>query len=116
MAHALRRGGRFEEALGRTARRSAAGSTGHRGAVANQLENIAYVQIEPGGPSSRPDCWAPRRPPRGGRSQHGLRRRARDARSVERLRSSLSPEAFDTAWAAGRSLSQADAVALAVAA
>ena len=36
-------------------------------------------------------------------------------RSLERLRAALSPAVFEGAWAAGRALSQADAVALALA-
>ena len=35
--------------------------------------------------------------------------------SLERLRAALMPAAFEDAWAAGRALSQADAVALALA-
>jgi len=34
---------------------------------------------------------------------------------LERLRTSLNPDAFEEAWIAGRSMSQSDAVALAVA-
>ena len=34
---------------------------------------------------------------------------------LERLRAAMTPVAFDEAWAAGQALSQADAVALALA-
>ena len=49
MAHALRRGGRLDEALA-LYRETIGGwvHLGHKGAVANQLENIAYVDIERG--------------------------------------------------------------------
>ena len=49
MAHALRRGGRLEEALA-VYRETIGGwvHLGHKGAVANQLENIAYLDTERG--------------------------------------------------------------------
>ena len=49
LAHALRRGGRLDEAMG-LYRETIPGwvHLGHRGAIANQLENIAYVEIERG--------------------------------------------------------------------
>ena len=58
MAHALRRGGRLDEAIA-LYRETIGGwvHLGHRGAVANQLENIAYVAVERGrlriGPAAR---------------------------------------------------------------
>ena len=89
---------------------------GHKGAVANQLENIAYLDTERG------------------RTELAVRllgaadalREAADARmafdeepeyvaSLERLRAAMMPAAFEHAWATGRALSQADAVALAAA-
>ena len=117
MAHALRRGGRLDAALA-VYRETIAGwiHLGHKGAVANQLENIAYLETERG------------------RTELAVRllgaadalREAADARmafdeepeylaSLERLRGALMPAAFEHAWATGRGLSQADAVALAVA-
>ncbi|HLO35078.1 MAG TPA: AAA family ATPase, partial [Candidatus Deferrimicrobium sp.] len=49
MAHALRMGGRLDEALA-LYRETIGGwvHLGHKGAIANQLENIAYVRIERG--------------------------------------------------------------------
>ena len=115
MAHALRRGGRLDEALA-LYRETIGGwvHLGHKGAVANQLENIAYLATERG------------------RTELAVRllgaaeaiREAADARmafdeepeylaSVERLRAALIPAVFEGAWAAGRGLSQVDAVALA---
>jgi tetratricopeptide (TPR) repeat protein len=117
MAHALRRGGRLDDALAMY-RETIGGwvHLGHKGAVANQLENIAYLDTERG------------------RTELAVRllgaadalREAADARmafdeepeyvaSLERLRSVLMPVAFEHAWATGRGLSQAEAVALALA-
>jgi predicted ATPase/class 3 adenylate cyclase len=117
MAHAFRRGGRLDEALA-LYRETIGGwvHLGHKGAVANQLENIAYLATDRG------------------RTALAVRllgaadaiREAADARmafdeepeyvaSVERLRAALSPAVFEDAWAAGRGLSQVDAVALALA-
>ena len=117
MAHALRRGGRLEAALA-VYRETIPGwiHLGHKGAVANQLENIAYLETERG------------------RTELAVRllgaadalREAADARmafdeepeynaSLARLRGALMPATFEQAWATGRDLSQADAVALAVA-
>jgi tetratricopeptide (TPR) repeat protein len=117
MAHALRRGGRLGEALA-LYRETIGGwvHLGHKGAVANQLENIAYLDAERG------------------RIELAVRllgaadalREAADARmafdeepeyvaSLERLRAALMTAAFENAWATGRVLPQADAVALAVA-
>ena len=117
MAHALRRGGRLDEALA-LYRETIGGwvHLGHKGAVANQLENIAYVDTERG------------------RTELAVRllgaadalREAADARmafdeepeylaSLERLRAALMPAVFESAWATGRALSQADAVTLALA-
>ena len=49
MAHALRRGGRLDEALA-LYRETIGGwvHLGHKGAVANQLENIAYLATDRG--------------------------------------------------------------------
>src|ERR1044071_9858988 len=51
MAHALRRGGRLDDALA-VYRDTIDGwvHLGHKGAVANQLENIAFVAVEQGEP------------------------------------------------------------------
>ena len=49
LAHALRRGGRLDEALA-LYHETIGGwvHLGHKGAIANQLENIAYIDIEQG--------------------------------------------------------------------
>jgi hypothetical protein len=117
MAHALRRGGRFDDALALYRETIAAWvHLGHRGAIANQLENIAYVSFEQGGMDRAVRLL-------------GAADVIRDAaeasmafdevpeylESVERLRASMDAETFDRAWTDGRSISQSDAVALALA-
>jgi len=117
MAHALRRGGRLDEALA-LYHETIGGwvHLGHKGAVANQLENIAYLSTELGRTELAVRLLG---------AAEALRETA-DARmafdeepeylaSVERLRAALTPAVFEGAWAAGRRLSQVDAVALAVA-
>ena len=105
MAHALRRGGRFDEALA-LYRETIGGwvHLGHKGAVANQLENIAYVDI-----GARPD--RARGPParRGGRAPRSRpmpawpsTRSPSTPQPLERLRGTLMPAAFEAAWATGR--------------
>ena len=49
LAHALRRGGRLDEAMAMY-RETIGGwvHLGQKGAIANQLENIAYVEVERG--------------------------------------------------------------------
>ena len=116
MAHALRRGGRLDEALA-LYRETIGGwvHLGHKGAVANQLENVAYLAYGAradrarGPPAGRRGCA-----PRGGRCPHGLRRGTR----VHRVPGSAARRADDrrrsrTPGPPVAALSQADAVALA---
>ena len=115
LAHALRRGGRLDEALAMY-RETIGGwvHLGHKGAIANQLENIAYVMVERGDAARAARLLG---------AADGLResshaRLAFDEepefeRFVERARAALSGAAFEAAWAEGRAMSQADAVALA---
>lgn len=116
LAHALRRGGRLDEAEARY--RDTIGGwvhLGHRGAVANQLENIAYVAIERG-------LWL-----RAARLL-GAAAAIREATGnqmtfdelpelegfIERLRGSMPVADYEAAMGAGRALSQPEAVALAI--
>jgi predicted ATPase/class 3 adenylate cyclase len=116
LAHALRRGGRLDAALAMY-RETIAGwvHLGHRGAVANQLENIAYVYVDQG------------RYERAARllgAAAAIREAARAAMAfdeepefrtfTDRVRAALPPVAFDAATAAGHALTIRDAVALAV--
>ncbi len=115
LAHALRRGGRLDEALAMY-RETIGGwvHLGHKGAIANQLENIAYIAVERGDAARASRLLG---------AADGLRaashaRLAFDeepefARFVERARAAVSPTAFEAAWAEGRAMSQAEAVALA---
>ena len=115
LAHALRRGGRLDQALAMY-RETIGGwvHLGHKGATANQLENIAYVMVERGDAARASRLLG---------AADGLResshaRLAFDeepefAGFVERTRAALGPTAFEAAWAEGRTMSQAEAVALA---
>jgi predicted ATPase/class 3 adenylate cyclase len=116
LAHALRRGSRLDEATALYQETIAAWvHLGHRGAVANQLENVAYVEIERG------------RHDRAARllgAAAAMREAANAAMAFDeepefeayraRLREAMTGAAFDAATAAGRKLSLKDAVALAV--
>jgi predicted ATPase/class 3 adenylate cyclase len=116
LAHALRRGGRLDEAMAMY-RETIAGwvHLGHRGAVANQIENIAYVDIDLG------------RYDRAARllgAASTIREAARAAMAFDeepefrtyeaRLREAMTAAGFDVSAGAGRTLSIKDAVALAV--
>jgi predicted ATPase/class 3 adenylate cyclase len=118
LAHALRHGGRFEDALA-LYRETIGGwvHLGHKGAIASQLESIAYLAVE------RSDVD---RAVRLLGAADGLRASVHSrltfeeepefAAYVERTRSALERSAFEKGWAEGRALSQAEAVALARAA
>ncbi len=117
LAHALRRGGRADEAAA-LYRETIGGwvHLGHRGAVANQLENVAYIAIDRGEHERAARLFG---------AAEALREAAESPRAmeevpefeafVERARAAVPGAAFDLAWEAGRATSQADAVALAVA-
>jgi tetratricopeptide (TPR) repeat protein len=116
LAHALRRGGRLDDALA-VYRETIAGwvHLGHKGAVANQLENVAYLLLERGthDPAVRLLGAA------------DAIREAADARmafdeepdytaALDRLHAGMTEASFADAWAAGRAMSQPDAVAMAL--
>ena len=115
LGHALRRGARFAEAMA-IYRETIGGwvHLGQRGAVANQLENIAFVAIEMG------------RPERAARllGAAAAMREAADAPMameegpeydaiVARLRDMLDRGVLETEWEAGRTLTLPEAVAFA---
>ena len=117
LAHALRRGGRLEEATA-LYRETIGGwvHLGHRGAVAHQLENIAYADIERGrheraarllgaAAAMRESATAPM----------AFDEEPEFQAFMTRLRAALTPAELEAATAAGRSLSMKQAVALAVA-
>ncbi len=116
LAHALRRGGRFDEALA-LYRETIGGWVRlcHRGAVANQLENLAYLAIDEGEAERAATMLG---------AATAMREAARAAMAFDeepeyaayaaRVRAALPPAAFDTATTAGRAMSVRDAVAFAV--
>jgi predicted ATPase/class 3 adenylate cyclase len=116
LAHALRRGGRLEEAMA-LYRETMTNwvRLGHKGAIANQLENVAYVLIagEAYEPAVRLLAAA------------DVIREAADARMAfdeepeynaakDRLRDAMTASAFAAGWAEGQAMSQPDAVAVAL--
>jgi predicted ATPase/class 3 adenylate cyclase len=117
LGHALRRGDRATEAMA-TYRETIGGWVhfGHRGAVASQLENIAYLAVEAGAF----DCAA-----RLLGAAEAMREAAASPRAVDeepeqeayaaRARAGLESAAFAAAWAAGRALTLPQAVAFAIA-
>jgi hypothetical protein len=116
LAHTIRRAGRLDEAMAmyRISIHSWVRS-GNRGAVAHQLENVAFVLIALGEDD---------RPARLLGAAAALREAARSPMIeserleydtwIARLRASADPAAVDAAMAAGRRLAMADAVELAV--
>ena len=117
MAHALRRGGRLDEALA-LYRETIGGwvHLGHKGAVANQLENIAYVAVEHGEPDRAARLLGAADAIReASGAQMAFDEEPEHAAYLERLRTAMAPVAFEAAWTAGRALSQSEAVALALA-
>ena len=118
MAHALRRGGRLDEAL--TVYRETIDGwvhLGHRGAVANQLENIAYVAVEQGDPDRAVRLLGAAETIREvGRSQMAFDEEPEYDAYLERARAAMAPSAFEGARTEGRALSQSDAVTAALAA
>jgi predicted ATPase/class 3 adenylate cyclase len=116
LAHALRRGGRLDEALA-IYRETITGwvHLGNRGAVANQLENVAYVLIERGEqePAVR-FLGAADAIREAADARMAFNEEPEYAASIDRLRATMSAAAFDDAWSAGRAISQAEAVAFAL--
>lgn len=117
MAHALRRGGRFDDALALYRETIAAWvHLGQRGAIANQLENIAYVWFEQGDLDRAARLLGAADVIRDvAEASMAFDEVPEYTESVERLRTSMDGATFDRAWADGRSMSQTDAVALALA-
>jgi hypothetical protein len=90
---------------------------GHRGAVANQLENVAYVAVDRGDVDRGARLFGAAEALReAADSPMAFDEAPEYAEFVARARGSLDPAAFDPAWAAGRTMALAEAVALALAA
>jgi tetratricopeptide (TPR) repeat protein len=115
LGHALRRGGRLDEAEA-TYRETIGGwvHLGHRGAVANQLENIAFVAVE----RSQAERGARLLGAASAIREVAGAKMAFDEvpeleRFIERVRAAIPVRDFDAAWAAGRAMTMTEAVALA---
>ena len=115
LAHALRRGVRLAEAEA-LYRETIGGWVhfGHRGAIANQLENIAFVAVDDGRLERAAQLLG---------AAAAIRETSQQSmafdevpefeRYVKRLCAAMSGPDFDATWAAGRGLTMADAVTLA---
>jgi predicted ATPase/class 3 adenylate cyclase len=115
LAHALRRGGRLPEAMA-IYRETIGGwvHLGHRGAVANQLENIADVAIEEGRLERAARLFGAAEAIRAAADAPMAYDEVPEyASHVAKLREALDPMALATSWEEGRRLTFADAVALA---
>ncbi|HEU0244698.1 MAG TPA: hypothetical protein VFQ75_12395, partial [Candidatus Limnocylindrales bacterium] len=116
LAHALRRGNRLDDALAMY-RETIPGwvHLGHRGAIANQLENVAYVLVARNAHDTAVRLLGAAdtiREVAGARM--AFDEEPEHAAALEALGAALPPTAFADAWAAGRAMTQAEAVALAV--
>jgi predicted ATPase/class 3 adenylate cyclase len=115
LAHALRRGGRLDEAMA-VYRETIGGwvHLGHRGAVANQLENIAYVAVDQGDLDRAARLFGAAEALReASGSRPAFDEEPEMARYVERLRTAMPVAELDPAWSVGRSLTMAEAVGVA---
>jgi len=89
---------------------------GHRGAVANQLENVAYLLVERDEPVPAARLLAAAAAIReAANAQMAFDEEPEYAAAVDGVRETMGEAAFDAAWSAGSAMPQADAVALAVA-
>ena len=116
LAHALRQGGRLddaEETLHGTIRRWE--RFGNRGAVANELEAFAFIALARHDTDRATRLLAAAEDLRDAASAHRMPDEAIDFETaVARLRSEVDPQAFERAWASGRSMGAGDAVAFAL--
>jgi tetratricopeptide (TPR) repeat protein len=113
--HALRRGGRLDEAMA-IYRETIGGwvHLGHRAAVANQLENIAYVAISTGRFERAARLFGAAEAIRTALdAPMALEEGPEYERYLAGLRDALDPVTLDAAWDAGRASSFAEAVAFA---
>ena len=116
LTHALRRGARLDEAMA-LYRETIGGwvRLGNRGAVANQLENIAFIAIEQGdGVRTARLLGAAEALRELAESPMAATEEPEYQEWVGRLRAITDAAVVDAAWSAGRLMSMADAVAFAV--
>ena len=116
LAHSLRRAGAVDQADAEY-RRTILGwqRTGNRGAVANQLESLAFTAIAMGNGTRAAQLFGAAETLReaSGDPMTVDERGEYDA-EVDRLRGLIDAATLDAAWAAGRGLTDTDAVELAV--
>jgi tetratricopeptide (TPR) repeat protein len=116
LGHALRRAGRLDEA--ETVYREAIPGwvrLGNRGAVANMLEQSAFIAIDRAdGPRAAQLLGAAESIREGARALMAIDERAEYQPFVERLRSETPGMAVDAAWQVGRAMTLPQAVELAV--
>jgi hypothetical protein len=116
LAHALRHGGRLDEAEAMYRETIVAWShIGHRGAVANRIESFAFLALDRGQPERAARLLG---------AAEAIREVAGApmafdeepvmTRAVERLRTMAPADEIEAAWQAGRTLAYADAVTLAL--
>jgi predicted ATPase len=116
LGHAVRRGGGLDEALAILRRTIPEWEhSGNRGAIANQLESFGLIAVERAETDRAVYLLAAAAVLReeSGAAMLSLERVEYDA-GLERLHASMDPVTFEAAWAAGRTMSQADAVAFAL--
>lgn len=116
LAHALRRSGATDEADAQY-RQTIVGwqRTGNRGAVANQLESLAFTAVlRGGGPRAARLFGAAEALREASGDPMTVDERVEYDAFVDRLRGLLDAADLGEAWAEGRSLTAVDAVALAV--
>ncbi|HYN70021.1 MAG TPA: AAA family ATPase, partial [Candidatus Eisenbacteria bacterium] len=118
LAHAMRRGGRLEEAVAAYRETIPAWiRVGNRGAIANQLENVAFLAIEQGhGTRAARLLGAAESLREAASSPMTINEEPEYREWVARLRASAPGAEIDAAWRVGRAISPADAAALATAA
>jgi len=112
-AHALRRGGRLDEAAALYPETIAGWvHLGHRGAIANQLENIGYIAIERGqGERAARLLGAAEAIREASDAPMAFDEGPEYAEFLERLRALIDPAPLDAAWAAGRAMTLAESLA-----
>jgi hypothetical protein len=118
LAHALRRGDRLDHAMA-LYHETIPGwvRLGHLGAVASQLENVAYLLVARRTYEPAVRLLGAAEGIREAADAHmAFDEELEHATAKDRLRAAMTAPAFADGWAAGRAMSQADAVAVALAA
>ena len=116
LGHAVRRAGELDEALAILRRTLPEWEhSGNRGAIANQLESFGFIAVEMGEMDRAAHLLGAAMPLRedSGAAMLSYERAEYDA-AVVRLRASMGADSFEAAWAAGRTMTAADAVAFAL--